>query len=173
MDEPVEQGALEFATPLGPLRVVGPKGPVPFAVTRRDVSCWRPFLKSPLAHFYKLDVPLDGLAVGERYVVTLDGGRPERYDSGEYGQINTATRDGITLGVSAFNPSENCGDWPEGSPESVPEGYSIIWDWPTRHEFAIVKCVAAGDLRTAVVYVAWLPAGENAEDDMSLVMLWA
>ena len=171
----IDKAALELVTPLGPVRVVGPKGPVPFSVVRHDSDEWRFDLKL-LTCYYEIDVLLENLAVGERYVVSVEGAKPARCDSDEYGQLNTVTKDGVTLGISAYNPSENCWQYPKGSAGSVPRDYDILWDEPTEHEFTIVRCPEGGEYDNAMVYVAWQPTASdaeasNAEDDMFTLML--
>ena len=171
----IDNAALELATPLGAVRVTGPEGPAPFSVVRHDSDEWKFGLKL-LTCYYEIDVPLESLAVGERYVVTIEGAKPERIDSDEYGQLNTVTRDGVTLGISAYNPSENCWDWPEGSPESIPRDYDILWDEPTEHEFTLVRCPEGDRCESAMIYVAWQPTtndaeASDAEDDMFVLMM--
>ena len=77
----INKAALELATPLRPVRVIGPKGPVPFSVARCD--------------------------------------------SDEYGQLNTVTQDGVTLGISAYNPSENCWQYPKVATGEMSNGTSL------------------------------------------------
>ena len=171
----IDKAALELVTPLGPVRVVGPEGPVPFSVVRHDSDEWKYDLKL-LTCYYEIDVPLESLVVGERYVVRVEGAKPERIDSDEYGQLNTVTQDGVTLGISAYNPSENCWQYPKGSAGSVPRDYDILWDVPTEHEFTIVRCPEGGEYDNAMVYVAWQPTASDAEasdaeDDMFTLML--
>ena len=171
----IDKTALELATPLGPVRIVGPKGPVPFSVVRHDSDEWKFDLKL-LACYYEIDVPLESLAVGERYAVSVEGAELMRCDSDEYGQLNTLTKDCVTLGISAYNPSENCWQYPKGSAGSVPSDYDILWDVPTEHEFTIVRCPEGDRLDNAMVYVAWQPTASDAEasdaeDDMFTLML--
>ncbi len=129
MAAPIDKAALELATPLGSVRVVGPDGPLPFSVMRHDSDEWKYDLKL-LTCYYEIDVPLEGLAVGESYVVTMEGVEPVRCDSDEHGQLNTVTQDGVTLGISAHNPSENCWQYPKDSAGSVSRDYNILWDEP-------------------------------------------
>ena len=171
----IDNAALELPTPLGSVRIVGPEGAVPFSVVRHDSDEWKYDLKL-LTCYYEIDVPLESLAVGERYVVSVEGAKLERIDSDEYGQLNTVTRDGVTLGISAYNPSENCWQYPEGSPGSIPKDYDIHWDKPTKHEFTIVRCSEGDSYENAMVYVAWYPTANDteasdAEDDMFILML--
>ena len=148
---------------------------MPFSVVRHDSDEWKFDLKL-LTCYYEIDVLLESLAVGERYVVSVEGAKPERIDSDEYGQLNTVTQDGVTLGISAYNPSENCWQYPKGSAGSVPRDYDILWDEPTEHEFTIVRCPEGDSLESAMVYVAWQPTANDAEasdaeDDMFTLML--
>lgn len=171
----IDKAALELTTPLGAVRVIGPADPMPFSVMRHDSDEWKFDLKL-LTHYYEIDVPLESLAVGERYVVTVEGAKPERIDSDEYGQLNTVTRDGITLGITAYNPSENCWDWPEGSPGSIPKDYDILWNEPTKHEFTLLRCPESNTYENAMIYVAWQPTANDAEvrdaeDDMFVLMM--
>ena len=171
----IAKETLELATPLGVVRVIGPEGPVPFSVVRHGSDEWRFDLKL-LTCYYEIDVLLESLVVGERYVVRVEGAKPARCDSDEYGQLNTVTKDGVTLGISAYNPSENCWQYPKGSAGSVPRDYDILWDEPTEHEFTIVRCPEGGEYENAMVYVAWQPTANDAEasdaeDDMFTLML--
>ena len=171
----IAKETLELATPLGAVRVVGPDGPVPFSVVRHDSDERKCNLKL-LTCYYEIDVPLKSLAIGQRYVVSVEGAEPARCDSDEYGQLNTVTKDGVTLGISAYNPSENCWQYPKGSAGSVPRDYDILWDEPTEHEFTIVRCPEGGEYDNAMVYVAWQSTANDAEagdaeDDMFTLML--
>ncbi len=171
----IDKAALELTTPLGPVRVVGPDGPVSFSAVRHDSDEWKFDLKL-LTCYYEIDVPLESLVLGDRYVVMVEGAGPARCDSDEYGQLNTVTQGGVTLGISAYNPSENCWQYPKGSAGSVPRDYDILWDEPTEHEFTIVRCPEGGSYENAMVYVAWQPTANDAEasdaeDDMFTLML--
>ena len=48
-----------------------------------------------------------------------------RCDSDEYGQLNTVTQDGVTLGISAYNPSENCWQYPKVATGEMSNGTSL------------------------------------------------
>ena len=89
----IDKSALELATPLGVVRVIGP---VPFSVVRHGSDEWK-FDFKLLTCYYEIDVLLESLVVGERYVVRVEGAKPERTDSDEYGQLNTVTQGGVTL----------------------------------------------------------------------------
>lgn len=172
MCELVETGAHEFATPLGAVRITGPQGSVPFSVARLAA----PDFAAPLEHYYELRVPLESLAVGVRYAVSIDGAELRFNDSDEFGVLYTVTSGGITLGITAFNLSEQCHDALEGSSWAVPKGYDVEWCYSSLNEFAIVRCGAQGDMRDAFVLVAWLPSEvgvEKAEDAIFLTLMWS
>lgn len=163
MSELIETSATEFATPLGAVRITGPEGPVTFSVTCVDA----PDFAAPLERYYELRVSLESLTVGVPYTVRIDGTEPKFSDSDEFGELFTATRDGVTLGITAYNPSERCHGVLDGSPWSIPEGYDVMWRYSESEEFSIVRCEAQGNMRDAIVLVAWLPSSvgvAKAED---------
>lgn len=119
--ELLQTGATELRTPLGAFRIAGPRGPVPFAVSRRPVPDSH---KGVLKQHYSLSISLDELIAGEAYVVEFDGPDLAYADSDEFGQLNKVIANGITVGISGFSPNEQKITWPEG-PSPDLKGYYI------------------------------------------------
>lgn len=92
--ELLQTRATEIRTPLGTFRIAGPHGPVPFTVSRRPVPDSH---KGALKQYYSLSISLDELIAGEAYVVEFDGPELAYADSDEFGQLNEAIANGITV----------------------------------------------------------------------------
>lgn len=166
--ELLQTGATEFRTPLGTFRVMGPHGPVPFTVLQHPVLDSH---KGALKQYYSLSISLDKLITGEAYVVEFDGPDLAYADSDEFGQLNEATANGITVGISGFNPNEQKITWPEG-PSPDLKGYYIIWDDPREGWFTIVKCQDPGTYNHASIDIGWLPTDQTHGDELALALFY-
>lgn len=166
--ELLQTEATEFHTPLGAFRVTGPHGPVPFAVSRRPAP---DFHKGALKQYYSLSISLDELIAGEAYAVEFDGPDLAYADSDEFGQLNEAIANGITVGISGFNPNEQKTMWSE-SPLPNLKGYYIIWDEPREGWFTIVKCQDTGAFNHASIDIGWLPTDQDHGDELALVLFY-
>ena len=160
--------ATEFRTPLGAFRITGPHGPVPFTVSQHPVPDSR---KGALEQYYSLSISLDELIAGEAYVVEFDGPDLAYADSDEFGQLNEAIADGITVGISGFNPNEQKITWPKG-PSPDRKGYYIIWDDPREGWFTIVKCQDTGAYDHASIDIGWLPTDQDHGDELALALFY-
>ena len=166
--ELLQTGATEFRTPLGAFRITGPHGPVPFTVLQHPVLDSH---KGALKQYYSLSISLDKLITGEAYVVEFDGPDLAYADSDEFGQLNEATANGITVGISGFSPNEQEITWPEGPPPDL-KGYYIIWDDPREGWFTIVKCPDPGTYDHASIDIGWLPADQDNGNELALALLY-
>ena len=165
--ELLQTGATELRTPLGAFRIAGPHDPVSFTVLQHPVPDSH---KGALKH-YSLSISLDDLIAGEAYVVEFDGPDLAYADSDEFGQLNEAIANGITIGVSGFNPNEQEITWPKG-PSPDLKGYYIIWDDPREGWFTIVKCRDTGTYNHASIDVGCLPTDQAQSDELALVLFY-
>ena len=166
--ELLQTRATEIRTPLGTFRIAGPHGPVPFTVSRRPVPDPH---KGALKQYYSLSISLDELIAGETYVVEFDGPELAYADSDEFGQLNEAIANGITVGISGFNPNEQKITWPKG-PSPDLKGYYIIWDDPREGWFTIVKCQDPGTYNHASIDIGWLPTDQANGDELALALFY-
>lgn len=166
--ELLQTGATEFRTPLGTFRVMGLHGPAPFAVSRHPVPASH---KSAHKQHYSLSINLDELIAGEAYVVEFDGPDLAYADSDEFGQLNKVIANGITVGISGFNPNEQKITWPEG-PSPDLKGYYIIWDDPREGWFTIVKCQNTGAYDHVSIDIGWLPTDQDHSDGLAFALFY-
>lgn len=166
--ESLQTEATEFRTPLGAFRITGPHGPVSFTVSQHPVPDSH---KGDLKQYYSLSISLDDLIAGEAYVVEFDGPDLAYADSDEFGQLNEAIANGITLGVSGFNPSEQEITWPKGPSQDL-KGYYIIWDDPREGWFTIVKCQDPGAYDHASIDIGRLPTDQDHGNELALVLFY-
>lgn len=92
-------------------------------------------------------------------------------DSDEFGQLNEAIANGITVGISGFNPNEQKITWPKGSSPDL-KGYYIIWDDPREGWFTIVKCQDPGTYNHASIDIGWLPTDQANGDELALALFY-
>ncbi len=171
-----------FMTPLGPVTVEGPDGPIPFKVTKllnRHYPFGEMKTVGKVDSLFELTVSLDDMEDNVEYFVGCKGAKLEHYDGDERTECCTCVQDGLAFGIGVYDPSDYFGAWTsldvqESCGYYVDAGFAE----PRERPFCIVAVPKERDeVKSATIWVGWLHADqcengywEDAEDLLSFFL---
>ena len=166
----IAESAITLDTPLGSVSVMGPEGPVPFRITKllnRSLPCGDLQAIYHVNNLYEISISLDEMADDTEYHVGCKGRRFSFCNSDECTECFTCFSEGITLGISVFDPNDDFGCLTPYKPLPF-KGYTVCTNHGQDVDSPIeITPIPHGrdQIKEATLYVGWLTEEESPNEE--------